>query len=77
MDTATRRGERRHRSHHHHGGRKHGQERRTETRKLIQRLAILSFILFTLLAFFYIWASSESNDATSSGAGQVSQMLHV
>ena len=51
-----------HRSHHRSG--KRHQSRRTRTKKVMQRLAILFVFLLAMLAIFYVWVSCGSPEAT-------------
>ena len=48
---------------HHRSGKGHS-SRRKRTKKIVQRLAILFFILIVMLAFLYICLSSGSPEST-------------
>jgi uncharacterized membrane protein len=57
--------------HHSHrrSGKRH-QSRRKRTKKIVQRLAILFFILIVMPAFLYVWLSSGTPETTG-------QSLHL
>ena len=54
---------------HHRSGKGHS-SRRKRTKKIVQRLAILFFILIVMLAFLYVWLSCGSPETTG-------QSLHL
>lgn len=56
----------RHRQHRDDNSRpRHQHSGRKRTMKIVQRLAILFFILIVMLAFLYVWVSSGSSESTT------------
>ena len=50
-------------SDHHRSGERHKSHRK-RTKKLLQRIGIVFFLLIVMLAIFYVWVSSGSPEAT-------------
>ena len=65
-----------HHQSHHRSGKRH-QSRRKRTKKVMQRLAILFFVLIVLLAGWYIWVSSGSPEATGQSLHSSSAKVEV
>jgi hypothetical protein len=66
-----------HRHHSHHRNGKGQQSRRKHRKKVMQRLAILFFILVVILAGLYIWLSSGSPEATGQSLPSSSAKVEV